>query len=122
MRRHLPLRHFFYEPKTDLGLSNSTHSPEETRPPWHQLTIKTLNKNLSKFVKYISPSSEDWTGVWFLRYRNLHLPFTCIGRENIVLEDKLLPNHLNRTQERLTKVPPAMSKFWAFVKKPKPEC
>jgi len=84
-----------------------------------------MNKNLPKFVKYIPPSSKDWTGVWFLRYMALHLPITCIGRENIdniVLGDRLSPNHPDRIRERHTKVPPAMNEFWAFAKRPKPEC
>jgi len=51
-----------------------------------------MNKNLPKSVKYIFPSSKDWAGVWFLRYRDLHLPLDCIGRKiinNIVLADKI---------------------------------
>jgi len=43
-------------------------------------------------VEYIFPSNKEWTGVWFLRYRDLHLPFTTIGKEiinNVVLVDKI---------------------------------
>jgi hypothetical protein len=81
----LPARHFLCELETDLGLSNPSHPPEETRTPQHQSII---NKDLPKFVKYISPSSKDETRVWFLRYRDLDMRLASIGMEivnNIVL-------------------------------------
>ena len=49
------------------------------------------------------------------------MPFPSIGRENIdfVLADKIctIINCLYSLQERLTKVPPLMSKFWIFPKR-----
>jgi hypothetical protein len=85
-RDTLPVRHFFGEFKTDLGLSDSSHSPEETRAP--RSIISTINKNLPRFVEYILPSSKQRTRIWFSRHRDLHLRFASIGREiidNIVL-------------------------------------
>ena len=52
------------------------------------------------------------------------MPFSSIGRQIIVLEDKIctINNCLYSLQERLTtKVPPVMSTFWAFAKRPEPE-
>ena len=37
-----------------------------------------MNEYALKFVEYIFPTSKDWTGFWFLRYRNLHLCFVNI--------------------------------------------
>ena len=59
-------------------------------------TITTMNKNIHKFVKYIFPSCKEWTGVWLLMYRDLHLSITSIGRENIdsiVLEGEFMHNY-----------------------------
>jgi hypothetical protein len=86
----LPVRYFFGEFETDLGLSNPSHSPEETTTP--RSIVSTINKNLPKFVEYILPSSKQWTGVWFLRHRNFHLHFASIDKEiidNIVLSCNL---------------------------------
>jgi hypothetical protein len=44
-----------------------------------------MNKNLSKSLKYIFPSSKYWTGVWFLRERDHHLPITSVRRVDIDL-------------------------------------
>ena len=120
---HLPIRHFFCELETDLGLANPPHSPEETTAP--QSDISTINKDLPQFLKYIFPSSKNWTRVRFLRYRDLRLPFANIRRMYIDLTDKnvqLMLDYLYSRQEILTKVPPVISVFWAFVKKPEPEC
>ena len=89
-----PVRYFFYKSETDLSLSNPSCSPEETGAPHNQFTISTMNKNLLKFVQYIFPSYKQWAGVWFLKYRDLHMPFPCIGggNTNIVLADKIYTN------------------------------
>ena len=85
--------------------------------------IRMLAENLCKHVKYMFLSSKKGTGVWFSRYRNLDQSSTSIGREdidNIILADQKCLVHLyTAMRERLTKVPPAMNKLWAFVKKPK---
>ena len=94
MCRHLLLSHFFSELQTDLGLSHASHSPEKTRVPRHQFTVGTMNKNLPKFVEHFFPPGKQWTGVGFLRYVHLHLPFTGIGRENIVMADKYVQSLL----------------------------
>ena len=90
MWRHSPVRHLFYELEADLGLSDPSHSPENTRVPGHQSTTSTVNKNLLKFVEYIFPSSKEWTRVWLLEY---HL-FASIGRKSIgsriVLRDEII--------------------------------
>jgi hypothetical protein len=83
VRRHWPVRHFFYKLETDLSLSNSSHSPEETRVSWQQSAIRTRNKDPPKFIKDILPTSKEWTRLWFLRHRVLHPPFSNIGGEVI---------------------------------------
>ena len=86
--------------------------------PQHQSII---NKDLHKFVKYISPSSKDETRVWFLRYRDLDMRFASIGMGNVILPNKICIIHVRSLRERLTNVPPVMSIFRAFGKKPEPE-
>ena len=125
----LPARYFFYELETDLSLSNPSCPPEETRVPRYEFTISTMNKNLPKHVKYIFLSSKQWTGVWFLRYTGLHLPFLGIEGETIdivaiVLVGKIytiIARLFGHWQGRHTKVPPVMSIFWQFTKKPDSE-
>ena len=51
--------------------------------PRNQPTGSMMNKNLPKFVKYIFPSSKEWTRVWFLGYRDLRLHFASISTEII---------------------------------------
>ena len=53
-----------------------------------------MDKYLLKFIKYIMTSSEEWTGVWLLSYRNVYLHSTSISRENIdiVLSIELVIN------------------------------
>ena len=61
-----------------------------------------MNKNLSKSLKYIFPSSKYWTGVWFLRERDHHLPITSARRVDIdlTLDVKLFSTQLmTRTYE-----------------------
>jgi hypothetical protein len=62
-----------------------------------------MNKNLPKSVKYIFPSSKYQTGVWFLRERDRHLPFTSVGSMDIDLADtnivKLLAQPTKQTYE-----------------------
>ena len=79
---HLLVRHFFYELHADLGLSNATHSPEETGAPWYQATSSTREKNVPNLVKYIFPSSKERTRVWWLKYRDC-LPFSRMNVDNI---------------------------------------
>ena len=90
-----------------------------------------MNKDLAKFVQYIFPSSKQWTGIWFSAYWDLHLHFDSIGRESIDIIIIVLGSNLctiiaksfiRSQRERLTKVPPVMSKFWASGNEPKPEC
>ena len=96
---HLPVRHFFYELETNLGFSDPSQSPEETRAPQHQAASSTLKKNLSKLLKYIFSPSKKQTGVGFLWYKDIYLPFTSwssIGRDNIDLTyETCLHNHLH---------------------------
>ena len=121
----LPVRYFFCELETDLGLSNPSCSPEETRASRHQFTIRTLNKNLPKLVKYIIPSDKQWTSIWSAGYRVSHLPFANIDMANITdlvkTTCKVMLVDLSSLQERLTKVPPVISIFWAFTKRPAPK-
>ena len=42
-----------------------------------------MSKYLLKCIKYILPSSKDWTGVRLLSYRDVHLHSTSISRVNI---------------------------------------
>jgi hypothetical protein len=78
-----------------------------------------LAENLCKYVEYMFLSSKKRTGVWFSRYGNLYQSFTSIGRDNIILADqKCLERLYTAIRERLTKVPPVMSTFRAFGKKP----
>jgi hypothetical protein len=39
-----------------------------------------MSKHLLKFIKYILPSSKDWTGVGLLSYRDVYLHSTSISR------------------------------------------
>ena len=89
-----------------------------------------MNKNLPKLVEYISPSSKQWTGVWLLRYRDLHLPFPGIEGETIDIVDIVLVDKIYTIIAKLyvhwqgrhtKKVPPVMSIFWAFGKRLKLE-
>ena len=84
MSRHLPVWDVFHELDTDLGLSNSSHSPQEARVPWS--VTSTMSKNLSQ-SKYIFLSSKKQIENWILRCRNLlHGPLTrTCGRTHIVL-------------------------------------
>jgi hypothetical protein len=85
-----------------------------------------MSKYLLKFIKYILPSSKDWTGVGLLSYRDVYLHSTSISRENIdiVLSIELALKSQTQLQQRLTTVnePPVTRIFWAFVKKPDPDC
>ena len=81
---HLLVRHFFYELDTDLGLSNASHSPEETGAPRHQATSSMRRKNVPKLVKYIFPSSKEWTRIWWLKCQDC-LPFSRMNVDNIGL-------------------------------------
>ena len=51
------------------------------------------------------------------------MPFFSIGGGEMVLADNIctIITCLYSPQERLTKVPPVMSMFWAFAKRPEPE-
>ena len=65
-----------------------------------------MSKSLLKLLEYIFPSNKQWTGVWFLRYRDLAFP--SIGGENtgVVLTDKIctiiakLFIHLRKTYKK----------------------
>jgi hypothetical protein len=85
-----------------------------------------MSKYLLKFIKYILPSSKDWTGVGPLSYRDVYLHSTSISRENIdiVLSIELVLKSQTQLHQRLTTVkePPVMTGFWAFAKKPDPDC
>jgi HD superfamily phosphohydrolase len=82
-----------------------------------------MSKYLLKFIKYILPSSKDWTGVGLLSYRDVYLHSTSISRENIVLSIELVLKSQTQLQQRLTiKEPPVMRIFWAFAKKPDLDC
>jgi hypothetical protein len=64
-----------------------------------------MNKNLPQFLKYIFPSGKYWTGVWFLRERDHHLPVTSVGRVDIdlTLDVKLFSTQpMTRTYESAT--------------------
>ena len=82
-----------------------------------------MNKNLPKLIKNIFPSDKKWTGIRSVGYRDLHLPFASIGRVDIIdlVNICIIKLNLCSLQERLTKVPPVMSIFWAFAKRPEPE-
>jgi hypothetical protein len=66
-----------------------------------QPIITTVGKKMAKFVKYIFSARKELTGIWFLRYRNRHLPITLIGGgnyiDNIALANLLLLNRLQPT-------------------------
>ena len=84
-----------------------------------------MNKNLSKLVKYIFPSDKKRTGVRSVGYRDLHLPFASIGRVDIgdilVQITCIIKLNLCSLRERLTKVLPVMSIFWALAKRLEPK-
>ena len=86
-------------------------------------TITMMAKSLRKHVEYMFLSSKKRTGVWFSRYGNLDRSFTSIGGEDIdnmsLADQKCLVHLYTAIRERLTKVPPLMIIFRAFVKKPK---
>ena len=78
-----------------------------------------MSKYLLKFIKYILPSSKDWTGVGHLSY---YLHTNSISRENI-LSIKLVLKSQTQLQQRLTiKVPPVIKIFWAFTRKSDLDC
>ena len=85
--------------------------------------ITMMAKSLRKHVEYMFLSSKKRTGFWFSRYGNLDQSFTSIGGEDIdsmiLADQKCLVRLYTAIRERLTKVPPAKNRFWAFVKKPK---
>ena len=86
--------------------------------PYNHITSRMMKKNL-EFIKYISPSSKEWAGILSLMSRDV---LTSIGRENIdnisLADRTCLPNHLYNLKERLTKFPPVISMFRAFIKEP----
>ena len=107
----LLVRHFLYKLETNLGLSNPSHSPEETGV---SSAGNMMSKYLLKYIKYISSSSKDWTRVGHLSYRDVYQHTISISRENI-LSIKLMLKSQTLLQQRLTiKVPPVMKTFWAF--------
>ena len=56
-----------------------------------------------------------------MKYRDLHLPFSGVGRKNILANNTIV-NCLYSPRYRLTtKVPPVMSTFWASAKRAEPE-
>ena len=59
------------------------------------LSIKLLaargKKNVPKLVKYIFPSSKEWTEVWWLKYQDC-LPFSRMNVDNMDLAVNLY-NH-----------------------------
>ena len=87
-----------------------------------------MSKYLLKFLKYILPSSKDWTGVGLLNYRDVYLHSTSItgSRENIdiVLSIELVLKSQTQPQQKLTNIKElsVMSVFWAFAKKPELDC
>ena len=61
-----------------------------------------MNKNFPKSLKHIFPSSKYWTGIWFLRERDHHLPITRVRRVDIdlTLDVKLFSTQpMTRTYE-----------------------
>ena len=60
--------------------------------PQHQAASIRLKKNLPKLLKYIVPPSKKQTGIRFLWYKDIYLPFTywsSIGRDSIDLAYKI---------------------------------
>jgi hypothetical protein len=85
------------------------------------------SKYLLKFIKYISSSSKDNTGVGLLSYKDVCLLSSSISRENIaievVLSIELVLKSQTQLQQRLTiKMLSVMFVFWAFSKKCDPSC
>ena len=119
------MRSFLYELQTYLGLSNPTHSPEETKVSRHSSVSKLMSKYHLKFIKYILSSSKEWTGVGLLNYRDVYLLSNSISRENIeiILSVESVTESWTQ-QQRLTTVKelPVMWVFWAFVKIPDVDC
>jgi hypothetical protein len=79
----------------------------------HYSASNLMCKYLLKFLKYILPSSKDWTGVGLLSYRDDSLYSTSISRENmdiqVVLSIELVLKSQTQLQQRLTiKEPPLM--------------
>ena len=77
------MQHFLYELQTYLCLSNPSQSPEETRVSQSLSVSNLIGKYHLKFIKYILPSSKEWTGVGLLNYRDVCLLSASISRENI---------------------------------------
>ena len=121
---NLLVGHFLYELETNLGLSNPSHSPEETWASWHLSARILTTEYLLKFIKYILPSSKDWTRIGLLSQRGVYLPSNSIGSENIdiVLSIELVLKSHTATIRLTVKAPPLMKIFWAFGKKPDLEC
>ena len=79
----------------------------------HWSISNLMGKYLPKLIKYILPSSKDWTGVGHLSYIDVDLRFTSI---DIVLYVELVLKLPTQLQKRLTiKVPPLMVMFWVFA-------
>ena len=87
----------------------------------HQATSNMTEKNLPKLVKYIFPTSEEWTGVWSLRYREL--PFTSISIMNVGVAVNLYTviTESYTQPTKLTKVLLVISTSGAFEKLPNSE-
>jgi hypothetical protein len=82
-----------------------------------------MSKYLLKFIKYIMLSSKDCTGVGLLSYRNVHSSSSSRENINIALSIELVLKSQTRLQQRPTiKELSVMRVFWAFAKKPKPDC
>ena len=113
------MRHFLYKLEANLGLSNPSHSPEET---WASSAGNLMSKYLLKFIKYILLSSKDWTRVGNLSYRDVFVHSTSISRENILSIELVLKSHTPLQQRLTIKVPPVMWIFWAFTKKSNLDC
>jgi hypothetical protein len=83
-----------------------------------------MSEYLLKSIKYILPSSKDWTGVGILSHGNVYLHSTSISGDFIVLSIKLVIKSQTQLGERHTSIkePPLMTKFWAFGKNPDIDC
>ena len=77
------MQRFLYELQTYLCLSNPSQSPEETQVSQSLSVSDLIGKYHLKFIKYILPSSKEWTGVGLLNYRNVYLLSTSISGEDI---------------------------------------
>ena len=81
-----------------------------------------MSKYLLKFIKYIFPSSEDWTGVGHLSYRDVYLHHTSISRVDILSIELVLKLQTQLQQRLTTKVPSVMWIFRTFGRKPNIDC